>query len=245
MLEPCINQAAGLQALAPQLAPKLVAVTSHGEQQGELPMLWSLCTAWVDLGLSVMVLDGHKSETDHNPGLLHLLNDPMRHFHTEQEAVSLAVMPAAQGFEQLKTPGFNAHTVGHLFQNYGIVLLYADASSLARLLKGSGLTPLLVVAPLASSSFSAYQALKELLLDAHLRPTVANITLPSRTTTAMTSPVQNLQHCAMTFLGLEIKPITVSAVASAIDSRDEINGLALRLLENAVLMERQPIKRTH
>ncbi|TXT38925.1 MAG: hypothetical protein FD135_2585 [Comamonadaceae bacterium] len=245
MLEPCINQAAGLQALAPQLMPKLVAVVSHGQQQGELPMLWSLCTSWVDMGQSVIVLDGHKAETDHNPGLWHLLSDTMSHFSADQEAASWTIMPAALGFEQLATSGFNSKTVGHLFQNYGIVLLYADATKLTCLLKDSTLTPLLVVAPLKSSSLSAYQALKELLLDAHLHPTVANIALPPKTTTAMSSPVQNLQNCAMAFLGLKIKPITVSAMAHADGSQGEINRLALQLLESAVILERQPIKRTH
>jgi hypothetical protein len=245
MLEPCVNQAAGLQSLAPQLAPKLVAVASHGEQQGELPLLWSLCTTWVDMGLPVMVLDGHTSESDQNPGLLQMLADPMGHFSDAQEAVSWSVLPAAQGFAQLSAPGFNSHTVGNLFQNYGVVLLYANADTLTDLVKGSGLAPLLVVAPLKASSLSAYQALKRLLLDAQLRPTVANIALVPNALTAMPSPAQNLQNCAMTFLGFAVKPITVSAMANADDSREEINRLALQLLESAIFLERHPLQRTH
>jgi hypothetical protein len=245
MLEPCVNQAAGLQSLAPQLAPKLVAVTSHGEQQGELPLLWSLCTTWVDMGLPVMVLDGHTQESEQNPGLLQLLTDPMSQFSDAQEAVSWSVLPAAQGFAQLSAPGFNSHTVGNLFQNYGVVLLYANAATLTDLVKGSGLAPLLVVAPLKASSLSAYKALKQLLLDAHLSPTVANIALVPNAHTAMPSPAQNLQTCAMTFLGFAVKPITVSAMANADESREEINRLALQLLESAIFLERHPLQRTH
>jgi hypothetical protein len=135
--------------------------------------------------------------------------------------------------------------VGNLFQNHGVVLLYADAATLTALVKGSGLAPLLVVAPLKASSLSAYQALKQLLLDARLRPTVANIALVPNATSAMSKPTQTLQDCAMTFLGLEIKPLTVSATANADDSQAEINRLALQLLESAVFLERHPLPRTH
>lgn len=245
MLEPCLSQAAGLQGLAPQLAPKLVAMASHGQQHGELPLLWSLCTTWVDMGLPVMVLDGHAEESLQNPGLLHMLDDPMGHFHDDHDAVSWSVLPAALGFAELSQQGFNSHTVGRLFQNYGVVLLYADAATLAHLVKGSGLAPLLVVAPLKASSISAYQALKQLLLDARLRPTVANIALVPNATSAMSKPTQTLQDCAMTFLGLEIKPLTVSATANADDSHAEISRLALQLLESAVDLERHPLPRTH
>jgi hypothetical protein len=102
-----------------------------------------------------------------------------------------------------------------------------------------------VVAPLKASSLSAYQALKQLLHGANLHPTVANIALVPNASPAMTSPTQNLQDCAMTFLGLAIKPITVSAMANANDSREEINRLALQLLESAVFLERHPTPRTH
>ena len=245
MLESCINQAAGLQGLAPRLAPKLVAVASHGQQQGELPLLWSLCTTWVDMGLPVMVLDGHTRESAQNPGLMNMLADPMGHFHDDPESVSWSVLPASLGFAQLALQGFNSHTVGNLFQNFGVVLLYADAASLTGLVKGSGLAPLLVVAPLKASSLSAYQALKQLLLDARLHPTVANIALLPNAASAMSKPTQTLQDCAMTFLGLEIKPVTVSATASAEDSQAEISRLALQLLESAVFLERHPLPRTH
>ncbi len=245
MLEPCVNQAAGLQSLAPQLAPKLMAVTSHGGQQGELPLLWSLCTTWVDMGLPVMVLDGHTMESDQNPGLLQMLTDPMGDFHDDHESVAWSVLPAAMGFAALAEAGFNSHTVGGLFQNYGVVLLYTDAATLTGLVQGSGLAPLVVVAPLKASSLSAYQALKQLLLGARLHATVANIALVPNARYATTSSAQNLQDCARTFLGLDIKPLTVSATANADDSRDEINRLALQLLENAVFLERHPLLRTH
>jgi len=245
MLDTFVSQAAGLQSLSPQLAPKLIAVASHGQQQGELPLLWSLCTTWVDLGYPVAVLDGHAQETDQNPGLAQMLADPMGHFQTDPDTVSWLVLPAAQGFAALGEHGFNSASVGDLLQNHGVVLLYASAATLTPLLKGSGMEPLVVVAPLQAAALSAYQALKQLLVDAQLRPTVANIALGNQTKTHMTSPAQKLQNCAQNFLGLAIKPLTVSASASSEDSRDEISRLALQLLENAMSLERHPMQRTH
>lgn len=245
MLEPCINQADGLQSLSAKQTSKLVAVASHGQQQGELPLLWSLCNAWVEMGFSVMVLDGHSQDSDSNPGLQQILTNPTGRLHDQQEALSWSVLPAARGFEQFTRQGFNSHTVGHLFQNYDVVLIYADATTLSGLLKDSGLAPLVVVAPLKASSLTAYQALKQLLLDARLHPTVANIAMLPHVKKYMPSSAQNLQDCAMTFLGLAIKPITVSATTNAGDSQDEVNRLALRLLEEAVSLEHSPTERTH
>jgi hypothetical protein len=61
----------------------------------------------------------------------------------------------------------------------------------------------------------------------------------------MPSPTQNLQYCAETFLGLTIKPIVVSAVADVQESQDQIERLALQLLENALFLERRSTQRTH
>src|ERR1035437_8734508 len=108
MLEPGLNQAAGLQGMALQMAPKLIAVASHGNQQGELPLLWSLCTTWVDMGLPVMVLDGHASESDQNPGLAHLMADPMGHVPEDQDTVAWSVLPAAVVLADLAGDGFNS-----------------------------------------------------------------------------------------------------------------------------------------
>jgi hypothetical protein len=247
MLEPYVNQAAGLQQMTPQAASRLVGVTSHGQQQGELPLLWGLCNAWVDMGFSVLVLDGHAQESAHNPGLSQLLANPQTRFEDDDGAISWSVLPAASGFDQLAQKGYSAATLGDLFPNYAVVLIYASASTMTRLLKRSGLVPLLVVSPLKSSSLSAYQALKQLLLDAQLRPTVANIALPNAANATMpnTSQAHPLQHCAHTFLGYDIRPLTITASAQADNSRDSINRLALELLESAVMLERHPLERMH
>jgi len=245
MLEPCLNQAAGLQGLAPHMLPRLMAVTSHGNQQGELPMLWSLCATWVDMGLPVMVLDGHAHESEDNPGLLQLLDEVMPHAIEDDESLAWSVLPAAAGFERLSRVGFNSDSVGHLFHNFAAVVLYAPADTLTRLISGSGLAPLLVVTPLKTSSLTAYQAMKQLLMEANLQPTVANIALKSDRTSEVAGSARNLRDCALSFLGLTVKPITVSTTATGHASREEIDRLALQLLESAVFLERQPLQRTH
>lgn len=247
MLDTCVNQAAGLQCLAPQVAPRLVSVTSHGRQQGELPLLWGLCAAWVDMGFSVLVLDGHAQESEQNPGLAQWIDNPLGRFDEDERAVSWSVIPAAQGFDRLSGQDFSSASLGKLFQNYAVVLVYANAQTITKVLKRSGISPLLIVSPLKSSSLTAYLALKQLLLGAQIRPTVANIALPSPADPTMSNPnlATPFQQCALNFLGYAIKPITIMASARAESSQDDLNRLALQLLESAVLLERHPTERIH
>lgn len=244
MLEACFNQAAGLQGLASPMRPRLMAVASHGNQQGELPLLWSLCATWVDMGLPVMVLDGHARESDQNPGLQQLLDDSMNPTD-DLEHLAWSVLPAATGFEQLTGISFNSDSVGDLFQKFAAVVLYAPATRLSLLLCGSGVKPLLVLTPLKTSSLTAYQTMKQLLLEAHLQPTIASIALENAPTGEHTGSAQNLQDCAQSFLGLTVKPITISTTATGYACPDEINRLALHLLESAVFLGCQPLPRTH
>ncbi len=248
MLENCVNQAAGLQTLVPQLAPRLVAVASHGQQQGELPLLWALCNAWVDMGLSVLVLDGHAQESPKNAGLTHLLDNPLERCQSTDESVSWSVLPAALGFERLGKQGQPGAALAELFHNYAVVMVYANAQTLTRLFKQSGLAPLLVLPPLKAASLTAYEALKQLLQKAQLHPTVANIALPvtGNPTMPYFTPSKHLQQCAMAFLGYQVRPITVSAgVQTKQGVPDGVNRLALQLLENAVLLERHQAERMH
>jgi hypothetical protein len=245
MLDVCVNQAAGLSGLARHNPPRLVAVVSHGQQQGELPLLWSLCSTWVDMGLSVVVLDGHSRESDSNPGLLQMLAASQRFGQDDPEPSPWSVWPASMGFDRLKSSGNDWQIVGAMFPDFGVVLVYADAPCLTNLLHGSGLAPLLVVPPLKAASLTAYQALKQLLLDAGLVPTVANIHLPAVRTQTLPRPDQTLQDCAQAFLGHTLHPISLTVMASGDQSNEEISRLARHLLENAVMLEPHSADRTH
>lgn len=245
MLESCLNQAAGLQGLSLQIPPKLIAIASHGNQQGELPLLWSLCTKWVDMGLPVAVLDGHARETDENPGFLHWMSNQLDHIPEDPDAVAWSVLPASAGLTNLAYTGFDFGSIGHCFKRFGVVVIYATADVLSNLLKGSNLSPMLVVTPVKASSLTGYRALKQLVLHGHLYPTVANIELGVSNLANRAQPVQNLQECASAFLGITIHPVTVSAASTGDASRGDINRLALQLLESAVFLESQPIPRKH
>jgi hypothetical protein len=247
MLEPCVNQAAGLQSMSLQWVPRLIAVASHGQQQAELPLLWGLCTRWSAMGMSVVVLDGHSAETPQNPGLLQCLANPLVRASEDDDLASWSVMPSAEGFAKLSTGGLFASPLGELFKNYAVVLVYAPADCLSRLLKGGSVAPLLVVPPTMSSAVTAYQALKQLLMNGQLHPTVANIVLEATMMMPkpVSTPAQKVMDCAIHHLGYEVKALTITASANSHRQQDDLEKLAMQLLENAVPLQRHPNERVH
>jgi hypothetical protein len=236
MLDTGIHQASGLEKLADQRSTRLVAAGSHGQQQGELPLLWGLCSAWVEQGFSVLVLDGHALETAQNPGLWQCLQSAGSASPAMDTDTAWAVWPAARGLAALGARADALHALGELFPHVGVLLLYTPAAVLTPLLRGSHSAPLLVVPPLHQASVSAYEALKQWVIDAQLQPTVAHIALDDdpRHLSQHPSPIQKLQQCARAFLGYGISPVTVSARARLGDSAGEVQRLALQLLEGAV-----------
>jgi len=247
MFEPCINQAAGLQALALQHAVRLIAMASHGRQQGELPLLWGLCARWIDMDLSVAVLDGHAFESAANPGLADLLDNPLSRFAEDAGKDARLVLPAAVGLQRLGPTDLLSGSLNDVFKDYDIVLIYADASALATLLKDTNLAPLLVMPPTQDAALSAYVALKHLLLQGHLHPTVANIVPDNRATPSRleTPSAMNLMHCATTFLGYRVTPYTVVASSEPGRSHGDLAHLALQLLENALPLQQARRERLH
>lgn len=251
MLDMGVNQGAGLHRIALQAAPRVMAVASHGQQQGELPLLWSLCATLVDLGHSVAVLDATTVESADNPGLAQLLEDAHLQGDENSAPLSWSVIPAAMGLTQLcqpmARPGGPLAPLSELFQRFGVVVIYAQAGLLADLLPDSGIEPLLTVAPVKMSAVTAYQALKQMLLNTRLRPTMAAIVgEPSlNDATASHSPVTNLQHCAMTFLGYRLDALAVRALQPAECRSDDMYRLALRLLENAMPLHRHQFMGSH
>lgn len=250
MLEMCVNQGAGLQGLALRAAPRILAMASHGDQQGELSLLWSLCAALVDLDYPVAVLDASAEESETNPGLAQLLDDADWHGNEGGAPLSWSVVPAAQGLRQLcvrRTPGLELDALGGLFQGFGVIVIYAQADVLARLLPDSGIAPLLAVSPAKMSCVTAYQALKHMLLNAQLRPTIAFLGSEpgSAGATASPSPIKNLQDCAMTFLDYRIHVLSVRERQEQESPSDDMRRMALRLLENALPLPRHSSVGSH
>lgn len=247
MLEPCVNQAAGLQTLGLRHTVRLTAMVSHGRQQGELPLLWGLCARWIDRGLTVVVLDGHVRESSTNAGLAQLLDDPLSRVAEDAANQSWLVLPAANGLQRLHAPDLLATSLAEVFKDFDVVLIYADASELATLLKGSSMAPLVVVSPAPEAALSAYAALKQLLLYGHLHPTVANIVpeqiaMPSR---LETPSVLSLMQCATTFLGYCVTPHRVIASSQADQPHHDLDRLALQLFENALPLQQCGRERVH
>ena len=244
MFDPRVTQSAGLQHIGRQLTPRVIAMASHGNQQGEMPLLWSLCSTLVELGYSVAVLDAHTSESADNLGLAQLLEGAPWPNDGLSEADSWSVIPAAHGLRHLAARWSETDRplapLGGVLENYGVIVIYARADTLIHLLPGTGIEPLLTVSPLKMSSVTAYQSLKQMLLNAGLRPTVAHIALkPSAgPETATQSAAQKLQECALAFLGYRVDALTIRAGDAEEKITDDVHQLTLRLLENAMPLHR-------
>ncbi|MDR3371376.1 hypothetical protein [Rhodoferax sp.] len=199
------------------------------------------------MGLTVVVLDGHTTETPKNRGLLQCLANPLALTSEEDDIASWSVIPSVQGFAELSAGGLFASSLGELFKNYAVVLVYAPADCLTRLLKGGSLAPLLVVPPTMSSAITAYQALKQLLMNGQLHPTVANIVLETTMMMPkpMSTPAQKVMDCAIHHLGYDLKALTITASANTDRQQDDLEKLAMQLLENAVPLQRHPTERVH
>lgn len=240
MLDMCANQGAGLRGIAAPAAPRVIAMASHGDQQGELPLLWSLCSTLVDFGYPVAVLDATTFESTDNPGLAQLMDDSYWPGDLRCEALSWSVIPAARGLQRLgvrpNSSGLPLDPLNGLFQSFGVIVIYASAEVLSRVLPNSGIEPLLTVSTAKMSPVTAYQALKQMLLNAKLRPTIASLVQDpvSKNAPSRSTPVENLQKCAMTFLGYRLDSLVVRAGQPQDRPSEDMHRLALRLLEKAM-----------
>lgn len=248
MFDSSINQGAGLQRIGLQMTPRVIAMASHGNQQGERPLLWSLCSTLVDMGHSVVVLDAHTPESAHNPGLAQLLDGIDWFGDSLSESDAWSVLPAAHGLSQLglqfSDSDFPLAPLGELLGDYGVIVIYARAEILINLLPGTGIEPLLTVSSLKMSPVTAYHALKQMLLNAGLKPTVAHIAVHSAAgfQSAMQSTVQKLQECSLAFLGYRVDAFTIGVGDVKERIADDVHRLTLRLLENAMPLHRYQLR---
>lgn len=250
MLDYRLTQGAGLHALGSRSGPRVITIVSHGDPQSELPLLFNLCTALVRLDAApVAVLDGSTAESTDNPGLAQLLIDSYRPFDVQNNQPAWDVIPAATGLQKLCKTGRSSRThhstgpagtsalreLGGVFESAGVVVIYASAEVLIRLLADSGGEPLLPVSASRTSRVSAYQALKRMLLTDGLRPTIATMVhQPVKSAiSAGLALSRNLQDCAMYFLGYQLDAFTLSAEPSGETSSPDMHRLALGLLERA------------
>ncbi len=244
MPDPSANQAMGLLGLTGSTGPQLTAMVSHGDDKSELPLLWQLCSAWVDLGYTVTVLDGTKSESEDNPGLLQLLEYRFGAGALESDGPGWTIVPAAQGLQHLLSlsskPSLELQRLGDFFAAGSVVILYTGVDALVRLLSNSTVRPLLTVSTDKNALVTSYLALKRLLLRGGLEPTLLNMMQApgSRGSTAPGTVATNLSECARNFLGYELSTLSVMASLDSPEVSAQMRRLCLRLLENALPLER-------
>lgn len=242
MLDDFRHQGAGLRGITHVAAPRVIALTSHGDQTRELPLLWSLCSSWTNLGYSVAVLDATSLESADNPGLEQLLEATYWQADAHTEHPSWVIHPAAHGLDRLCNQEEDGKlpllSLASLFHQYDVIVIFAPATFVASFFPDSGIQPLLAVSPNEISVLTAYHALKHMLLNARLRPTIISI-VNEQTSSASTFHMnKSLQDCAMTFLGHQLNTLSVYVPSADEGVSDDINSLALRLLENAVPLYR-------
>lgn len=239
MLDLSLHQGSSLHWHTPEAALRLSAVVSQGAQGGALELLWQVCSQLQRLGYPVIVLDGTAEESAQAPGLQHLLASAPRgdgsFARINTDASSLAVLPAFQGLYTLAYHAPNAaqplQTLQPLFRQYALVVVYASVATLSTpLLQGTATAPLLLMQPGKPGVVASYKQLKQLAVHTGLNGTVACIAdsdAPARRQ-QIDSQLHTLRQCAARHLGQHIGTTSVYPGSVA-----DIQGLALRLLENA------------
>lgn len=244
MLETAINQGMGLQRMAAPAGLQLLSMISHGDKASELPLLWNLCSTWARLGYAVVVLDATADENDVTPGLAQMLAGT--EFPETGSSAGWSVLPAALGVQLWRTQEQPAQRLQQdlleLFPHHDIVLCYADARLNSALFRDSGLAPVLPVTAQTPFVVSAYQGLKELLLNAGLLPTIVEVADEAESVEDAPGTrrlmIEKLQDCAENFLGRQIGVQTLHVSTSGTIAGDAAERLALRMLENALPLTR-------
>lgn len=204
MLEtfPQLHQGQGLHGQPGAAAPSSLRVlatlrdtASDAEGQAEQALLWPVCASLQRLGLPVLVLDASQGEAPDAPGLAQLLQQSAWQartgLHPEPRSHSVAVLPARLGLELLPQQARQAgmapmQWLQRHVRGYAIVMLYADADTLAANLAGQAVHPLMVLPEQGPRVLGCYRLLKQLALHAGLRCLLAPL-LPAPAEVDVTS----------------------------------------------------------
>lgn len=239
-----LNQAVGLVGLGAAESPQLLAVVSHGDPRTELPLLWQLSTALSQLGYGVTVLDATIGESTHNPGLQQLLDYQFGHGPVAADGPEWNVLPAAQGIHTLcnlvAKPAQRLQRLGDVFQTNGVVVLYASVEPLSKLLARSELRPLLSISGEKNALMTTYLALKRLLRNARLEPTILNMMADgTEIQSGVGGVAKALSECAKNFLDYSVQAIRIDPAQPEAQLDADMRRLAARLLENALPLRSQ------
>jgi hypothetical protein len=106
------------------------------------------------------------------------------------------------------------------------------------LIAGTGIEPLLAVSQTRTSLITSYLALKRLLITGKLQPTIVNMIQAQTSTSPTLEPptATSLSECAKRFLGQDVKALNIIEDLSEEIQSEDIQRLALRLMENALAL---------
>lgn len=244
-----LNQAAGLHALAGPSGAQLITLVSHGDHKTELPILWQMCSALTGMGYSVAVLDGTQAETTLHPGLLELLDYRFGFAADDTDAAGWTTIPSALGLQNLLTLGSNrALHLARICQPFrpgSVLILYAGADTIVKLLPAGQCEPILCVSAEKNSLLTSYLALKRLLLKGGMEPLVLNVGAGKRDNGRQAvKAAMNLSDCAKNFLGYELKAIPINTSPDKSLHSADLRLLVLRMLDSAIHMENTPFAGT-
>ncbi|WP_310638578.1 hypothetical protein [Delftia acidovorans] len=204
MLEtfPQLHQGLGLHGQPGAAAPMGLRVLAMlrdtaNDPQGlaEQSLLWPVCASLQRLGLPVLVLDASQGESPDAPGLAQLLQQSAWQartgLHPDPRHSSVAVLPARQGLDLLPQQARQAgmtpmQWLQRHVRGYAIVMLYANADTLASNLAGQAVHPLMVLPEQGTRVLGCYRQLKQLAVHAGLRCLLAPL-LPSADDLGVTS----------------------------------------------------------
>ena len=255
MLDFPVHQASGLQGIAPPQGAQLVAMVCHGEDRSDLLMLWKLCSAYLEMGYAMTVLDATVHESPADPGLAQLLEGGYWPAGQNHPQAAWQMLPAALGLQDLyarrsgTAPAWQQ--LGMLFADDAIVLVYGKPETLAALLRGSCIKPLLAVSSSKNALLTNYLALKRLLVDGRLEPTIVNVSAhkPDGEKSSQSPATASLMECAREFLGYQVHVIDLASGQRAAAGEYDFRPLASRLLESSLAlggrMSRAPMTASH
>lgn len=251
MFEAGLDQSAGLRRQMPKPVLRLVPVIRHSSGEAELRLLWQLCQAFVEQGLSVAVLDTDSLETEESPGLQQILSEQCTPSEVADLNLPWTIVPAALGWRELTRSGqLDAHgreALGEHFGPFGMLLAYGSAARLGPTLANTGVRPLVPVAPEPRHMLSAYQAMKVLMEQAVLMPSVAiMVTEPTQSMVMRALQARKtLQNCFTRHMGCYLDSMTVKSFTDDEVAGRDIQMLALRLMENAIPLGAAPASLLH
>jgi len=239
-----IDQGSGLRQLALRSDPTVLTVLHHGDRVAELTLLWQLCSALQNYGYAVTVVDGTAEESEQNPGLLNMLEQPYGPAPL-QDSATWRVIPSALGLQQLKSrePKISLQArLGNRLSDAAILVVYASAEALGTLRKTEQQNqPVVALRPESASLLSAYQGIKALA--AWVRPSevIAVTVNPLDTPEYLAVGIaKSLQNCTMNFLKCPVRHVSTQLknqeLLAAEKVPEGIRQLALQLLGLPVVM---------